>query len=343
MFDEVWNQYGNDIADKFNTSDDSGSFFVKLIREYEDRFYADNSIEKQIALFRLELYQKVLTELKKLNPVKFESICKGTPYYLMGMFAFYLHNYGQALFYINEAIVEDRRFPPKNWWLDSSAAKFIFLDDNYPNPSDNIFKRFVGNMKKLVNEEIEHFTNRTGELFPFSDYENFVKQIIEIKGNNEHSIITSIYSFIAEKQDIITLLHTRSSEGIIIEPILLHLFKGTIIFESLLKKYYGTYTTGRKTYSLRYSPLENILTHIDVQSDLGFAFSSSHVKSLQNVVNSISGVNIDNAFEVTYKLRNLSAHNLCWNDGTLFNNPQNYIDLFNKVMDAIFYIISKKK
>jgi hypothetical protein len=46
------------------------------------------------------------------------------------------------------------------------------------------------------------------------------------------------------------------------------------------------------------------------------------------------------AFSTAAKLRNTTGHNLVWDD--IFSRPQEYKDLFQQVMNAIFFVVARK-
>lgn len=278
---------------------------------------------------RFEDYELLLSILNEDDQQKFLRIHKGTPYYFMGWLAFDLKNYERAVFYMDAAIAEDIRKDPVGW-QNNPGNLFLTLSDN-----SQVAERVTKHLREIVDKELLRF-NAISNLSQVS-LDNFIEKFIHVlaKDINKHSIITALYSFMLEFTEREKELHLRSSTGCSIEPALAFLFKGGLIFESLLKHLYPNQDNGHLC-----GTLGNIFNTVSFKSDF-ISSVQTRATSLINIINSIGNNNdMQMAFNTTSKLRNTTGHNLVWDD--VFNNPANFKKLYEQQVNAIFYIIQKK-
>lgn len=277
---------------------------------------------------RFHDYELLLEILEFDDRSKYQRMHKGTPFYFLGWTAFDMRNYEKAAFYLINAIEEDiKSFPDK--WESTPGANALLL--NYDN--SGTAKRVVLELSNLVDDLISDFNNRTNRskknnINKQTFIEKFIKNLIY--DQKKRSILTAFYSFILEFDDRLKEIKIKSKNGGSIEPIISHLFKGSLIFESLLKEFYN------------FSTLEKIFN--DQQSTFQHDFRfRSHLKTFENngiaiIAKSTNKQDRRTAFEVTARVRNTSGHKLTWPDQF---NEQNYMKLFNQQINAIFYVIIK--
>ena len=79
------------------------------------------------------------------------------------------------------------------------------------------------------------------------------------------SIIPALYVFIAESEHRLFQLKVRSDVGGSIEPFILHLLKGCLVFETLLRQIYSSHSSS--------TGLGNILNDAFVKKDLEYCTS----------------------------------------------------------------------
>lgn len=279
---------------------------------------------------RFEDYEMLLQIIKDDDSEKYDKIHKGTPFYFLAWTAFDLKNYEKAVFYMDAAISEDMRKDPNNW-LKNPASQFLTLNHQGNQSAVRI--------TKILNDKIEREITRFNTIFQNNHLnknvfvEKFIKALV---GNNQkanHSIITALYSFILEFDDRKNELGLRSKEGGSIEPILTFLFKGGLIFESLLKYLYPKKDDGSDCKTIG-----DIFQTTNFKNDFMNNIQIT-ANSLQEIVN-IVGNDAMTAFSITSKLRNTVGHNLVWDD--VFNDPDNFSKLYEQQINAIFYLIQKK-
>ena len=277
-----------------------------------------NAVDKPYE--RFSDYENLLRKFWQDDPDKYEKIHKGTPFYFLAWTAYDLRNFEKALFYMDAAISEDKK-NSKDWMKEPAAMSFFWLE------SPQVAQRVTTDIRLILNEEIQRFNFISGRHpFTISDFiEKFVKSLITPRSAHR-TIVTSFYTFLLEFTERVQELEIRSSEGGSVEPFISHLFKGGLVYESLLKIFYQK-TTLDKIYKERRFK-EDFLKEV-----------STSANTLKKIYDAIGADDIQTAFDTTTQLRNTTGHNLVWDD--IFSTDT-YTRLYQQEINAIFYIISKK-
>jgi hypothetical protein len=297
--------------------------------QFFEKFGIGNIVEYTDKPFeRFSYYENLLSSMQKVDPLKYKDIHKGTPFYFLAWTAFDMKNFEKALFYMDAAISEDIRKEPQDW-INCHAASFLtFVPQTFQSAS-----RVMPILQNLVEAQISLFNNIPGH--PVVSFENFIENFVRflVRDSPKRSIITAFYTFLLEFEDLCVTLELRSVNGGSIEPFLTHLFKGGLIFESLLKNFYPFNDDGRRALTLS-AIFKNTNFRSDFFSDINL---SPH--SLDEIVHEIQPGDFKSAFVTTANIRNTVGHNLVWDDMFNFDN---YRLLFQQQVDAILYIVSKK-
>ena len=134
------------------------------------------------------------------------------------------------------------------------------------------------------------------------------------------------------------MLTLRSRDKGTIEPVIIHLLKGALIFETLLKTIYPKNDSGQLIKTLgglyknssykskRYPNLEKL--------------SAKSFRQLLAFIKKSKKTTFPGYFRNTTKLRNMTGHNLKWDD--VFDNISNYELLYKQERNALFYLIQKE-
>lgn len=278
---------------------------------------------------RFSDYEELLRILEQENPQKYQAIHKGTPFYYLCWTAFDLRNFEKALFYIDAAISEDVRKLP-NDWINQPGAAFLILQE----PQLQVARRTIEKVRQSLEQELNRFNNISGRPpLAIPDFvDRFVRVLALEQDATKRTIVSAFYVFLLEYFDRYLELRLRSTVGGSIQPFVVHLFKGGLIFESLLKHLYPDPAQPRRT-------LSTILNSPAFQNDFPGQIPTGS-STLQDVVDGIQGNSIQSAFTATSRLRNTTGHNLVWDD--VFNNADIFTNLFCQEMNAILYLISYK-
>lgn len=287
---------------------------------------------------RMKAYELLLSILRDFNPQHFTEIHKGTPYYFLSWTAFQVEDYEKAVFYLDAALSEDLRRLGSAYDIATSTQTtpgidFILLTGS----GFQVALATASEVMHLIRDDINDFSNKasvtlTKDLF----IQKFIKEAGLFGDSTFRTIITSLYSYILEFQSRQKQLEIRSSEGGSIEPFLTHLFKGCVIFESLLKLKPPGDTAETLSSAIR---AHNSVLGIDT------SIFPSHT-TFEEVVNMMIRLNSQSipypnvCFAVAYGLRNTTGHQLAWPD-IFKTNPQVYEHLYKAVLGAILWTIFK--
>lgn len=292
-----------------------------------ERFTAGNDFRAINQPFdRLRHYEELMRGLRLLDATKYEQMHKGTPFFFMAWLSFDLRNFDKAFFYLDTAISEDVRNAPD--WRDLPGAAFLKLD------FANAAVRTVIDLRNTLDAQLSRFNAVSGSarLTIENWTQRFVPQLMATPALR--TILCSLYVFLYEFQDRLEALEFRAGAGRegSNHPFLSHLFLGGLIFESLLKQFYRGDTLSQLFDGLKADFGIPSATPIPTSANVSNPFAAIHA--------GIAGDDAVTAFTTTGKLRNTTGHNL--DRDNIFDQPSRYVDLFQQVVNAIFYVISVK-
>lgn len=334
------------VIDKFKDSDNTGLFFNEFYKEYYPKIIKGKYIHinenneiilishnREMFFFLKGININLLTKLHESNPKKYNLIHKGTPYCFLGLFSLLTGYCEEAVAFMNSAVVEDKKY--YNDWRKQPAMN-----------------SFTYGVRKILDEEIKMYNMRTNNSTQMA-FSILEKIVIRLNERNYHSIVTTLYSFVFEKENIKRIIHIMSKHGGSIEPILMSLFKGSLVFESLLKTCYQEDTISRlllndkflekhfdtKNKDIYYNTL--ISNNVVVINSFKTFFADSLDSGICKLTNIYRNYNnVINDFIITARIRNTTAHSLNWD--TVFNDVDNYETMYNHIINAIFFVLIKE-
>jgi hypothetical protein len=269
---------------------------------------------------------RLLSGVKQLSPSEYQAAHKGTPFYVMGFAAFASHDYETASFLFDAAVAEDQKnFPDKR---DTPALRFMQLDDGNP---DQLAIDIVKLVKSKTTELIREYNGRAGaQTLTFNDVRSRFLNRILVGQPHTRTLITTFISFIAEWH-YRTLLIDLSNDGSR-EPFFMHLFKGCLLFESLLKENPSKVPQQRTLGRILERDLatELAIGQVDVRPEQDFG---TMVGGL------VPNMSVQDSIESTGKARNTLGHNIVWTTTGL--TPETYGLLARNIATACIHAISK--
>jgi hypothetical protein len=171
----------------------------------------------------------ILTELKGLDAQSYGIIHKGYIFYFSAISAFLLHDYQSATFFFDAAASEDMKKDPNP---RTPSLLFMILDGENPNQAAQELTHIAeGWLRTMVNEY------NSCPISTAITFEEVRQHFLEHAITDHHewrTLVTSWVSFLLEWSHRFHILNLRVENGTW-EPFYLHLFKGCILFESLLK------------------------------------------------------------------------------------------------------------
>lgn len=278
--------------------------------EVEDRFF-QQFIYKDAATkahaFSLTINNKIalLQHCRELNSQAYERICKGYPYVWIGLAAFLAHDYETGVFFIDAAASEDakhrQRLPPCHPIL---ASDFLKLKKNGVNSDvDDLIAGAEERLGTLI-KDYNNLAENAGELTIDSVRKYFLLPAVDQDKPSWRSLATTLISFVLEWEDRCQWLELRPDYGTA-EPFFLHLLKGCLLFESLLKQ---------KSRLKSKSTLKCFLNelHAELGIPRSLDISAPCFEDVIKDVNSAEPMTIIRIIQITGKSRNTLGHDLGW-------------------------------
>lgn len=277
----------------------------------------------------LDTYARVMGQLQKADPSRYAIMHKGTPFYLMGWLAYDIRDYERGVFYMDAALSEDVHNNPN--WDRTPAAAFIFLDDTN---RDAAARDVTIQMRPEIIRQLERYSRLSGTVLSVDDLvARFVR--LHVADPTHRSIVTALLTFVLEGRDRQEMIATRSAHGGSLEPFLVHLFKGGLVFESILKRLYGAAGKSLGTY-LAAGAGDLLLTKSLYAKHTPYA-----LEDLPKLLAAWASEPFhERSVAIAYAVRNTSGHDLGWQD--IFVDPGLYSQLFEGILDAVFWTIERK-
>ncbi len=275
-------------------SGDTGDFFGK----FEYFFPNDPNLT-------LQRGETLLAQCLRLAPDVYAKLHKGTPFYWLAWATFLSHDYETAAFYIDAAVSEDIK---NNAAAVSTPALLFFLIDE--SSAQQAMLPFVKALREQIDVARNKYNSRPGAATPpllFSHLQDaLLKPAISKGQENLRTLVTTFISYSLEWKHRSDLIKLRIEQGTA-EPFFIHLFKGCVLFESLLKA------------NPKRKPQEKMLGKIlgELQSELGFGSKPQMTIGnfdFQKIVADLASddSSVYTAVERTGRIRNTTGHNLGW-------------------------------
>jgi hypothetical protein len=267
----------------------------------------------------------LLSGVKQLSPNEYQAAHKGTPFYLMGFAAFASHDYETASFLFDAAVAEDLKNFPGN--TNTPALWFMQLDDGN---ADQLAIEILRLVKTKATELIREYNGRAGaQTLTFNDVRSRFLNRILVGQPHTRTLITTFISFIAEWH-YRTLLIDLTNEGSR-EPFFMHLFKGCLLFESLLKENPSKMPQHRTL---------GVILDRDLAAELAIGPVDVRQQDFGAMVGGLGpNMSVQDSIESTGKARNTLGHNIVWMTTGL--TPETYGLLVRNIATACIHAISK--
>jgi len=206
----------------------------------------------------------VFEKLKKLDENIFHKFHKGNPYYWLGVAYFRLQDYASAVYFMNAAAKEDLDLPKPNY--PSPATWFIELDSRPQNQAgrDLVFIAETEMNKLILSYNKTLIESSIKEIFTIDILRSkLLKKATNINKQQYQTIATSFISYVLEFSNRIQSLRILDSLESV-EPFILHLFKGCLILESILKE--------NPKPNIKVKPSDDLISWVKNKSDYATFF-----------------------------------------------------------------------
>lgn len=273
--------------------------------EFFQQFGFGFLVQRRQPLFAYNEILRVLQECRAADEKAYRDIHKGGPYYWLGMAAYMFRDYETSVYFMDAAVAEDLRSNAAA--VDTPAMLFITLRGDHPHQAA---KEFVAMSEDVIGGIIQTYLKYQGRGTALPDLtledlrSDFLYPATQPTNRRLRSVATALLSFFLEaslrKVQLDNVLNPSS-----FEPFILHLLKGGLLVESLIKLNPKNPPTDRT--------LGRVLNH--VASDLGISAGLSiSANELQDVIDQAGSATwtIENAFQISGRIRNTTGHSLGW-------------------------------
>lgn len=280
----------------------------------------------------------LLNKCRELDEPAYIEIHKGGAYYWLGIAAFLVNEYELATFFFDASVSEDLRAGDDPINDPSPAMRFMRLDGEHPTQA-----------ARILSEQAQKGTERWIAIYNQSPEgaadpitiqtlrERLFIPFILPEHKNWRSITTAFISFCLEWDYRNMLFDIRVAPGTY-EPFYIHLFKGCLLFESLLKENpsdpWIPQSSGNNNLG---KALEKYSSRLGSSTNLGQNISgpdlSTIVTDMQSADNSIF-----TAIKFTARLRNTLGHNLGWDIGL---SKLEYQRLFTMIICSCVHVVAR--
>jgi hypothetical protein len=253
---------------------------------------------------------ELLQQCHRLAPEAYRDIHKGTPYYWLGMAAFLVNDYETATFFFDAGTSEDLRLGADPVTNPTPGLHFIQIEGDQPNQAA---RGLVQATQARVESAIADYNARPGRppsvpVLQLTEVrQSFLRPAVSRSIHPWRTLATAFISFFLEWDHKSLLITLRVSEGTT-EPFFLHLFKGCLLFESLLK----ANPANRPPRNQLGQVLQHLHLALGVPNDVrttGFTFPDV----LTSLPAGDDPIPIPIAVEYTGRIRNTLGHDLGWN------------------------------
>jgi hypothetical protein len=191
-------------------------------------------------------------------------------------------------------------------------------------------RRTVEALARRVDVELARFSTQYDKAFSRTDFlQRFARPAL-MEGKIE--LVAAFYAFLLELDDRTIEVQLRSSQQLgSYQPLFLHLFKGGLLLETLLKDAFPQHSDLQ---------LGNILQHADFRDRIGFNPPplGREITVAQMCSDALSG-DPESAFQATGRVRNTMGHNLILEP--LPRIPDDYVNLARQTINAYLFAVLK--
>lgn len=271
----------------------------------------------------------LLKRCKSLDEAAYKEIHKGGAFYWLGVASYLVNDFEMATFFMDAAVSEDLRWGGEN---KTPAMLFMQLDgENDEQAAKQLTKRAQDGIEGRIADYIKLSGASTNIYSVQTLRERLFIPSIDPTNSSWRSIATAFISFALEWEYRNLLLDVRTEQGTF-EPFYIHLFKGCLLFESLLKE------NPTKKPSTNGNTLNTALNYLKMELGIQ-GINGNGNKTLNDVLGEVDkyNVSITHSILIAYMTRNTLGHNLGWGDGI---TKTQYQQLYKIIASSCLHVIA---
>lgn len=293
--------------------------------------------KQQYWQLRTRLFE-LLNYCKQIDNDAFDKIHKGNPYYFIGISSFLMDDFQTAIYFFDAAVTEDIKAGAEPKSNPKPSTKFLMMEGEV---EGHAAQPLAALAKAKVERVLEYYPTLLKEESESSSFgmveirNNFIyRSLTTTDKPGLRTLATAFISFFIEWDFRKDHFEYGVKQGTS-EPFFSHLFRGCVLFESLLKH--------NPSIPICENTLNGVLNQKDVRVALntspiqgkgnGNVFTLANVfEELQNPVKSI-----DQAIKITYMTRNTLGHNLGWDSNI---SQEQYQKLYFIIAASCLHVIA---
>ena len=275
---------------------------------------------------------KLLHKCKSIDSLSYKEIHKGNPYYFLGIASYMMNDFETATFFIDSSVSEDLRYGADAINNPKPSTRFLCLEGD---KDDQAAKQLTQFTERKVQRALNHYNSMIGRPSHISDLtipdlrDKFLFPSLSPKNpSGWRTLATAFISFFIEWDFRNEFFELRPGEGTS-EPFYLHLFKGCVLFESLLKE------------NPKKKPTGNTLGRVlgDLYQELGLRSIPKISATFKDILRDIPSAdnNLETAICFSGKVRNTTGHRLSWDQHI---NQSDYKRLFEMIASSSLHTIA---
>lgn len=292
----------------------------------------------QYHVLREKMFQ-ILRTCKQIDQESYNKIHKGHPYFFIGITSYRLGDYQTAISFFDAALSEDLQTEDKE---ERPTHLFFMLKGDEPRNAARLETQFI---ESKVKRSIDYYNNQIAKNedicnFEIQDLQDvFIGYILNYKDDlGLRTLLTTFITFIVEwdiRNEHFDLGVNKGTS----EPLLMHLFRGCVLFESLLKQN----PFPKSKHKDQMYELGKLLTYykdrMKVKLPDNFSSKEMGIRTLGGVLEELNKRSeiIDDSILMSYWLRNTLGHSLAWEDRI---DQVSYQKLYLIVVNACLHVIN---
>jgi hypothetical protein len=290
-------------------------------------------INRQYLLLRDRLFS-LLTACKRIDADVFAKIHKGHPFYFIGISSYLLDDYQTAIYFLDAAVTEDINSGADPIDRPSPSTRFLMLEGE---AEDQAAKEITQIAQAKVERALTHYNDKIAKNSNVSqltlddlrsDFICYALRATEEPGLR--TLITAFITYCTEWDFRKDHYEYGVGKGTS-EPFLLHLFRGCILLESLLR------------HNPTISPQKNMLGKMLKEPQIRDALKIKDVQGGKFDLNDLFeklqtfDYSIYEAIQISYMARNTLGHSLGWN--TYISQSQ-YQELYLIIASSCLHVLA---
>ncbi len=281
---------------------------------------------------------KLLRTCKSIDSDAYKKIHKGHPYFFIGITSYRLGDYETSISFFDAALSEDLAI--KDEKERPTHLFFLLRGDDPKNVAQSETKYAKTKVKRAIDDYNEAIAKNQGTpKFDIHDLRDvFIKHILNHKDDvGLRTLLTAFITFVVEWDFRNEHFDLGVQKGTA-EPVFMHLFRGCVLFESLLKRNLSL----KLKHNDQKRELGKLINYYKSEMNLqlpGDFTKKTGIKSLDELLSEMKKHNkeIEDSILVSYWLRNVLGHSLAWNVSI---DQDSYRKLYLYVITACLHVIN---